>query len=138
MTGMDSAPLVGRAGRMRTHLPPRQRSGLKAEGSLMFLDSVEAGDIALIGATTENPSFEVNAALLSRSKVFILKPLDEAALVRILRRAMTDREHGLGEQAPVADDEVLGAMARYANGDARVALNLLELAVATAAATGHA
>src|SRR5687767_6365234 len=104
-----------------------------------FLPRVEAGDIALIGATTENPSFEVNAALLSRSKVFVLKPLDEPALIRILRRAMTDRERGLGHEAPAADDEVLGAMARYANGDARVALNLLQLAVATAPQpTGHA
>jgi putative ATPase len=97
-----------------------------------FLPRVEAGDIALIGATTENPSFEVNAALLSRSKVFVLKPLDAEAIVRILRRAMTDVERGLGRQAPEAADEVLDAMARYANGDARVALNLLELAVATA------
>jgi putative ATPase len=97
-----------------------------------FLPRVEAGDIALIGATTENPSFEVNAALLSRSKVFVLKPLDAEAIGRILRRAMTDADRGLGRQAPEATDEVLNAMARYANGDARVALNLLELAVATA------
>ncbi len=97
-----------------------------------FLPRVEAGDITLIGATTENPSFEVNAALLSRSKVFVLKPLDEAALVRILRRAMTDTERGLGKQHPEASDEVLGAIARYASGDARSALNLLQLAVATA------
>jgi putative ATPase len=97
-----------------------------------FLPRVEAGDIALIGATTENPSFEVNAALLSRSKVFVLKPLDAEAIGRILRRAMSDVDRGLGRQAPEATDEVLGAMARYANGDARVALNLLELAVATA------
>jgi putative ATPase len=97
-----------------------------------FLPRVEAGDIALIGATTENPSFEVNAALLSRSKVFVLKPLDAEAIIRILRRAMTDVDRGLGRQAPEAADEVLRAMARYANGDARVALNLLELAVATA------
>jgi putative ATPase len=97
-----------------------------------FLPRVEAGDIILIGATTENPSFEVNAALLSRSKVFVLKPLDEMAIVRILRRALTDTERGLGQSGAVADDEVLGAMARYANGDARAALNLLQLAVATA------
>src|SRR4029078_2847269 len=72
-----------------------------------FLPRVEAGDIILIGATTENPSFEVNAALLSRSKVFVLKPLDEAAIVRILRRALTDSERGLGREAPEATDEVL-------------------------------
>src|ERR687892_460980 len=97
-----------------------------------FLPRVEAGDIALIGATTENPSFEVNAALLSRSKVFVLKPLDEDAIIGILRRALTDVERGLGQEAPQADDEALAAIARYANGDARAALNLLQLAVATA------
>jgi putative ATPase len=97
-----------------------------------FLPRVEAGDIVLIGATTENPSFEVNAALLSRSKVFVLRPLDEAAIVNILRRALTDVERGLGKEGAQADDEVLGAIARYANGDARAALNLLQLAVATA------
>ena len=97
-----------------------------------FLPRVEAGDIVLIGATTENPSFEVNAALLSRSKVFVLKPLDEAAIGRILRRAITDDERGLGVEAPEVDDERVGGMARFANGDARSALNLLQLAVATA------
>jgi putative ATPase len=97
-----------------------------------FLPRVEAGDIILIGATTENPSFEVNAALLSRSKVFVLEPLDEAAIIRILRRAMTDEERGLGRETPDVTDEALAAMARYANGDARSALNLLQLAVATA------
>src|SRR5689334_14503366 len=97
-----------------------------------FLPRVEAGDIVLIGATTENPSFEVNAALLSRSKVFVLKPLDQAAIVRILRRAITDDERGLGRQAPEVDDDALAALAQFANGDARSALNLLQLAVATA------
>jgi putative ATPase len=97
-----------------------------------FLPRVEAGDIVLIGATTENPSFEVNAALLSRSKVFVLKPLDEAAIARILRRAATDVERGLGRFAPDIEDDALGAIARFANGDARSALNLLQLAVATA------
>jgi putative ATPase len=97
-----------------------------------FLPRVEAGDVILIGATTENPSFEVNAALLSRSKVFVLKPLDEHAVVRILQRTMTDVERGLGRENPEASDEALAAIARYANGDARAALNLLQLAVATA------
>jgi len=97
-----------------------------------FLPRVEAGDIVLIGATTENPSFEVNAALLSRSKVFVLKPLDEAAIGRILRRAITDEEHGLGRQAPEVDEDAVAALAQFANGDARSALNLLQLAVATA------
>src|SRR6188508_1882846 len=77
-----------------------------------FLPRVEAGDIVLIGATTENPSFEVNAALLSRSKVFVLKPLDEPSIVRILRRAIADPERGFGRQSPDADDEALMAIAR--------------------------
>ncbi len=97
-----------------------------------FLPRVEAGDIILIGATTENPSFEVNAALLSRSKVFVLKPLDESSIIRIVRRALGDPERGLGKEHPVVDDEALNTIARYANGDARAALNLLQLAVATA------
>ncbi len=97
-----------------------------------FLPRVESGDIVLIGATTENPSFEVNAALLSRSKVFVLTPLDEGAIVTILRKALTDVEHGLGRQNPEADDEALRAIARFANGDARSALNLLQLAVSSA------
>jgi putative ATPase len=103
-----------------------------------FLPRVEAGDIILIGATTENPSFEVNAALLSRSKVFVLKPLGEDAIVRILRRAMTDVERGLGREAPEASDEALNTIARFANGDARAALNLLQLAVATAPSPANA
>jgi putative ATPase len=97
-----------------------------------FLPRVEAGDIVLIGATTENPSFEVNAALLSRSKVFVLTPLDEAAIVRILRRAITDVDRGLGREAPDVTAEAMAAMARCANGDARSAINLLQMAVATA------
>jgi putative ATPase len=97
-----------------------------------FLPRVESGDIVLIGATTENPSFEVNAALLSRSKVFVLKPLDENAIVSILQRALVDVERGLGRENPEADAEALGAMARFANGDARAALNLLQLTVSSA------
>ena len=97
-----------------------------------FLPRVESGDIVLIGATTENPSFEVNAALLSRSKVFVLKPLDEGAIVNILRRALTDAERGLGRQQPEADDEALSAIARFSSGDARAALNVLQLTVASA------
>ncbi len=113
-----------------------------------FLPRVEAGDIALVGATTENPSFEVNAALLSRSKVFVLRPLTPAETVEILRRALDDRERGLGDAELAVDDDALDAIARHANGDARVALNLLELAATlagrgapgqeTAAAAAHA
>src|SRR5688572_6801089 len=97
-----------------------------------FLPRVEAGDIVLIGATTENPSFEVNAALLSRSKVFVLRGLTEDEIVRILERALQDPDRGLGRESVVPDPGVLQAIARYASGDARVALNLLELAAATA------
>jgi putative ATPase len=98
-----------------------------------FLPRVEAGDIVLIGATTENPSFEVNAALLSRSKVFVLRPLDESHVEAILRRALTDQERGLGGLDLEVTDPAVSAIARYANGDARVALNLLEFSVAAAA-----
>src|SRR6476661_674681 len=86
-----------------------------------FLPRVEAGDIVLIGATTENPSFEVNAALLSRSKVYVLKALGPAQIVTILRRALQDRERGLGNLDVTADDDALAGIARYANGDARIA-----------------
>ena len=97
-----------------------------------FLPRVEAGDIVLIGATTENPSFEVNAALLSRSKVFVLRGLNTDEVAAILSRALNDAERGLGSQPVAIDDETTRAIALYANGDARAALNLLELAVASA------
>ena len=102
-----------------------------------FLPRVEAGDIVLIGATTENPSFEVNSALLSRSKVYVLKPLGPDRIGEILRRALTDQERGLGRLEILADDDALKGIARYANGDARVALNVLELAAATAKTSGR-
>jgi putative ATPase len=97
-----------------------------------FLPRVEAGDIVLIGATTENPSFEVNAALLSRSKVFVLQPLSAEAVEGILRRALSDKERGLGNTEINVSDEAIAAIARFANGDARTALNLLEFATASA------
>jgi putative ATPase len=97
-----------------------------------FLPRVEAGDIVLIGATTENPSFEVNSALLSRSKVHVLQPLGPESVQAILRRALDDRERGLGVLGLRTDDDALAAMARHANGDARVALNLLEMAAGAA------
>ncbi len=95
-----------------------------------FLPRVEAGDIVLIGATTENPSFEVNASLLSRSKVYVLKPLSPEAIRRIVSRAVTDPDRGLGGLSVSIDDDALAAIARYANGDARIALNLLDMAAA--------
>ncbi|HEY7289162.1 MAG TPA: replication-associated recombination protein A, partial [Vicinamibacterales bacterium] len=96
-----------------------------------FLPRVEAGDIVLIGATTENPSFEVNAALLSRSKVFVLRALTTDEVARIVERAIADPEAGLGGRLDV-DPDAIRAIAVYANGDARVALNLLELSVSAA------
>ena len=97
-----------------------------------FLPRVESGDIVLIGATTENPSFEVNSALLSRSKVHVLKPLTLAAMVTILERALHDKERGLGAEGLTASEGALAGIARYANGDARNALNMLEMAAAAA------
>jgi putative ATPase len=97
-----------------------------------FLPRVEAGDIVLIGATTENPSFEVNAALLSRSKVFVLRGLTTGEVEAIVERALRDPERGLGGQPVEMSPEAVRAIAMYANGDARSALNLLELSVASA------
>jgi putative ATPase len=97
-----------------------------------FLPRVEAGDIVLIGATTENPSFEVNAALLSRSKVFVLRGLTTDEVAGIVTRALADSDRGLGQENAEVEPAAIGAMALYANGDARVALNLLELSVAAA------
>jgi putative ATPase len=94
-----------------------------------FLPHVEKGTIVLVGATTENPSFEVNSALLSRARVYVLKPLGEDDVVSILRRALADRERGLGDSGATADDDALRLIGRLANGDARSALNILEVAV---------
>lgn len=92
-----------------------------------FLPFVEKGSIVLIGATTENPSFEVNAALLSRCKVFVLQPLTEDEITALLRRALTD-ERGLAEQHVSISDNLLRRIAVFANGDARSALSTLEMA----------
>jgi putative ATPase len=92
-----------------------------------FLPHVEDGTIVLVGATTENPSFAVNAALLSRCKVFRLEPLTAEDLVILLRRALHDSPHGLGAKGLSADDEALAAIAEMARGDARRALSTLEI-----------
>jgi putative ATPase len=97
-----------------------------------FLPHVEAGNIVLIGATTENPSFEVNAALLSRSKVFVLRALTAEEITAILDRALHEIGPGLGGLGVSVEPDALRAIATYANGDARVALNMLEFAVAGA------
>jgi putative ATPase len=96
-----------------------------------LLAHVESGDIVLIGATTENPSFEVNAALLSRSRVVVLKALPEEHVVEILRHALTDSERGLGSASADVSDDALTFLARASDGDARTALNVLEMAVTT-------
>lgn len=93
------------------------------------LPHVEHGIVTLIGATTENPSFEVNSALLSRVRVFVLRGLSEEHIQTILRRALADKERGLGNLTITIDDEALQQIAIFANGDARTALNVLELAV---------
>ena len=97
-----------------------------------FLPHVEKGNIRLIGATTENPSFEIISALLSRSRVYVLKPLTEDQIVLLLRRAMKDSERGVGEMKLSADDDVLRLIAAYSSGDARSAYNVLEVAAALA------
>ena len=91
-----------------------------------FLPHVEDGTVVLMGATTENPSFEVNNALLSRMQVVVLHMLPDAALIEILRKAVADPERGLGAGAPAVSDETLGLIARLSSGDARIALNILE------------
>jgi putative ATPase len=94
-----------------------------------LLPHVEAGLCRLIGATTENPSFEVNAALLSRARVFQLRPLGVSDLQGVLRRALSDAERGFGDREIEVEDRLLQALARTAAGDARRALTTLELAV---------
>jgi putative ATPase len=97
-----------------------------------FLPYVERGDIVLIGATTENPSFEVISALLSRSRVYALKPLTNEQVVTLLERALADPVRGLGDRDLLVPPEILGRLAEFSTGDARSAYNLLELAAAAA------
>ena len=99
-----------------------------------LLPHVEQGVITLIGATTENPSFEVNSALLSRTRVFALRPLEEADLLQLLERALSDKERGVGKDGFVAKPEFLEHVAKHSSGDARRALSALEVAGARARA----
>lgn len=94
-----------------------------------FLPHIEDGTIIFIGATTENPSFELNNALLSRARIYILKPLQAVEILKILQMAIADTERGLGNETLVLEDDVLALLADYVNGDARFALNCLELMV---------
>src|SRR5258707_9787307 len=100
-----------------------------------FLPHVEKGNIRLIGATTENPSFEINSALLSRTRVYVLKPLTEEQVEQLLRNALADEERGLGTMQLQASDEVLKKIANYTSGDARSAYNVLEVAATIAKQT---
>ncbi len=97
-----------------------------------FLPYVEKGSIRLIGATTENPSFEVISALLSRCRVYLLRSLSEEQIVSLLRRALSDNERGLGELNLAADEDALRKIAAYSSGDARSAYNSLEVAATLA------
>jgi len=99
-----------------------------------FLPYVERGTIRLIGATTENPSFEIISALLSRCRVYVLQPLSEEQITQLLRRALEDSERGLGAQQLTADDDALELIASYSSGDCRSAYNTLEVAAQLAAA----
>src|SRR5271155_3861124 len=102
-----------------------------------FLPHVEKGNIRLIGATTENPSFEIISALLSRSRVYVLKPLTEEQVVLLLKRALADEERGLGTMKLRASDAVLAKIAAYSSGDARSAYNVLEVAATLARANSE-
>lgn len=93
-----------------------------------FLPHIESGTLALVGATTENPSFALNNALLSRLRTYVLKPLDAQQLLVLLRRALDDEERGLGRLSLHVEDDVLLRLAQAADGDARRALNMLEMA----------
>jgi putative ATPase len=101
-----------------------------------FLPYVERGTIRLIGATTENPSFEIISALLSRCRVYVLQPLSEERIAALLRRALEDKERGLGGLNLTADDDAMELIASYSSGDCRSAYNTLEVAAQLAQADG--
>ena len=101
-----------------------------------FLPYVERGTIRLIGATTENPSFEIISALLSRCRVYVLQPLSEERIAALLRKALEDKERGLGALGLTADDDALELIASYSSGDCRSAYNTLEVAAQLAQADG--
>jgi len=126
-----------RGGRERTVLFVDEIHRFNKAQQDAFLPHVERGTVVLIGATTENPSFEVIAPLLSRAKVLVLQPLTDEDIRTILRRALTDAERGLGGRGLRLEAEAEEAIVRWANGDGRSALNLLELAARLAEATGE-
>lgn len=133
----------------------RHQQGLFKKPTILFVDEVhrfnkaqqdallphvERGDVTLIGATTENPAFEVNSALLSRTRVLVLESLSDEAIKGIVLRALSDPEHGLGSLQLRMSDDALEALTHHASGDARSALNTLEVAAQAAnprGAPGH-
>ena len=138
-----SAVASGVADLRRAAAEAQERLGMHSQRTVLFVDEihrfnkaqqdvilpyVENGTLVLIGATTENPSFEVVSPLLSRSRVFALEPLTEGQVGSILRKALRDREHGLGGRRIEVDEEAMAALMTLSGGDARVALNALDLA----------
>ena len=141
-----SAVMAGVADIRRIIAEAKERRGMYGQRTIVLVDEihrfnkaqqdallphVEDGTIVLIGSTTENPYFEVIAPLVSRSRVFQLKPLSEEELAIILRRTLADEERGYGKLKVEVDDEAMAHLVRVAGGDARIALNALELAVET-------
>jgi putative ATPase len=143
-----SAVMAGVADLRREVKEARDRLGMHAERTILFIDEihrfnraqqdailphVEDGTVTLIGATTENPSFEVNSPLLSRSRVIVLTALDDDAIRALIVRALADKERGLGDDNLTINPDALDLLVNLANGDARFALNTLELASVGAA-----
>lgn len=139
-----SAVASGVADLRRIVKEARDRLGMQGQRTILFIDElhrfnkaqqdvilphVESGTVVLIGATTENPSFEVNSPLLSRSRVFTLQPLSNEQITDIVHTALQDNERGLGSLSPQMDDETMAGLVEISNGDARTVLNALEMAV---------
>lgn len=139
-----SAVASGVADLRRIVKEARDRLGMQGQRTILFIDElhrfnkaqqdvilphVENGTVVLIGATTENPSFEVNSPLLSRSRVFTLEPLSNEQITDIVRTALQDDERGLGSLSPQMDEETMAGLVEISNGDARTVLNALEMAV---------
>lgn len=122
-------PLLNPSGRIVLFIDEIHRFNKLQQDAL--LPHVEDGTLILIGATTENPYFEVNKALISRSTVLSLKPLNEIAIIKILTLALEDKERGLGNEEILVSDKALSYIANISNGDARIALRALELASVT-------
>jgi putative ATPase len=135
---LESSRAMRRKGGRRTILFLDEIHRFNRAQQDVFLPYVESGDVTLIGATTENPSFELNGALLSRCETVVFEPLSVASLSRIVRRAAGDRERGLGRRGLALDDDAVEFAAKLAGGDARRALNLLEATAADAVSAGAA